>query len=98
MSSTSEHWSRTSKDVLFEYFSILGEADLKYGRDKTDLLSYEKEELLRLSKSPLCRDAPKGWEAIVNEIPSIAKKAGAPTKHFLRELELIKKQEAARRM
>ena len=98
VSSTSEHLSSTSKDVLFEYFSILGEADPKGGRDKTDLLSYEKEELLRFSKSPLCRDAPKGWEAIVNKIPNIAKKAGAPTKHFLRELELIKKQEAARRM
>jgi hypothetical protein len=96
--STSEHLTRTSKDVLLEFFSVLEEDSESKTVSKTDLLSYEKEELLRLSKSPLCRYVPKDWEDILNRNPNILKKEGAPTKHFLRELEMIKKQEAARRM
>lgn len=97
ISSSSEQLTRISKDVLVEYFAIFEEANPTVG-SKTGMLTYEKDELLRLSKSPLCRDAPKDWEEIVNRNPNIAKKAGAPTKHFLRELEMIRKQEAARRM
>lgn len=97
ISSSSEQLTRISKDVLVEYFAIFEEANPTVV-SKTGMLSYEKDELLRLSKSPLCRDAPKDWEEIVNRNPNIAKKAGAPTKHFLRELEMIRKQEAARRM
>lgn len=92
ISSTSDQIVNTSKEVLIEFFSIL-ETD----RTKPEIC-YEKEELLRLSKSPLCKDAPKNWDKIVADIPFIVKKEGAPSKHFLREMEVIKKQEAARKM
>jgi len=98
ISSTSDQIVNTSKEVLQEFFSILEDSNEPGIILSKPDISYEKEELLRLSKSPLCKDAPRDWEKIVSEIPYIAKKEGAPSKHFLREMEVIKKQEAARKM
>jgi len=91
VSSSSDKIVTTSKDVLIEFFSIT------HSLDKPEIC-YEKEELLRLSKSPLCKDMPKNWDKIMAEIPYIVKKEGASGKHFLHQMEVIKKQEAARKM
>ena len=56
-------------------------------------LCYEKDELMRLSKSPLCKQAPINWHKIVGDMPFIAKKPEASSKHFLREMEGIRRQE-----
>jgi len=88
----------TSKDVLREFFSIVDKNNESGPKLAKPEICYEKEELLRLSKSPLCKDMPKDWEKIVTEIPYIVKKEGAPSKHFLHQMEVIKKQEAARKM
>lgn len=98
ISSSSDQIVHTSKDVLLEFFSIVEENEGSSLCMLKPEISYEKDELLRLSKSPLCRDAPRDWEKIVNEFPHISKKEGAPSKHFLREMEMLKKQEAARKM
>ena len=57
-------------------------------------ICYEKDELMRLSKSPLCKQAPTDWDKIIGELPIIAKKPEASGKHFLREMEGIRRQEA----
>lgn len=99
ISSTCPDLVGMSKEVLTEFFSITedDEEENPIILVKPEI-SYEKNELLRLSKSPLCRDAPGNWGQIMNDVPFIVKKEVAPTKHFLREMEKIKIQEAARKM
>ena len=107
ISSTCEDLVATSKDVLTEFFSIKAAEDDEEKEEEEEEstlvlvkpeISYEKNELIRMSKSPLCRDAPGNWDEIMNEVPFIVKKQGAPSKHFLRSMEKIKLQEAARKM
>jgi len=100
ISSTSEKITALSKNVLIEFFTLMntGEDEEATETGEKPGICYEKEELLRLSKSPLCKDTPVNWEKIIHEIPFIVKKEGASSKHFLREVEMIKKQEAARKM
>jgi len=100
VSSSSDKIVNTCKDVLIEFFSIVDNDDSSspvHTLTKPDIC-YEKDELLRLSNSPLCKDVPKNWDKIITEIPYIVKKEGAPSKHFLHQMEVIKKQEAARKM
>jgi len=102
ITTTSEKIASTSKEVLTEFFAIMKTKSEAEGVEPLCLIKpeiiYDKEELLRLSKSPLCKDTPYNWEKISTDIPFIVKKAGASGKHFLREVESIKKQEAARKM
>jgi len=61
-------------------------------------LSYEKETLLELSKSPLCRVTPERWTELVADLPGVvrrADRAGPTSKLILREMEEIRRQEAA---
>jgi len=100
ISSSSKQIVNTSKEVLIEFYSIIDEDD-DVNRLSKPKICYEKDELLRLSRSPLCKEFPVGWDSIIDENPFIARrveKEGAPAKHFLRELEGIKKQEALRKM
>jgi len=64
-------------------------------------LSYEKEELLALAKSPLCRAAPERWGELVADLPGVvrrADRAGPTSKLILREMEELRRQEAAPRV
>jgi len=99
ITSTCEKITSLSKNVLLEFYTLMNtkEEEAAETGDKPGIC-YEKEELLRLSKSPLCKDTPFNWEKICHDIPFIVKKEGASGKHFLREVEMIKKQEAARKM
>ena len=38
-------------------------------------LSYEKETLLQLSKSPLCRATPERWSELVADLPGVVRRA-----------------------
>ena len=80
-------------------------------------LSYEKETLLELSKSPLCRVTPERWTELVADLPGVVRRAdrwppclfvdppllaqlsllraGPTSKLILREMEEIRRQEAA---
>jgi len=61
-------------------------------------LCYEKETLLQLSKSPLCRATPERWSELVADLPGVvrrADRAGPTSKLILREMEEIRRQEAA---
>jgi hypothetical protein len=96
ISSNNKDLVKTSKDVLQEYFSVINE---EKPRDSfTQLpkpgICYEKDELMRLSKSPLCKKTPFNWDKIIGDLPFIAKKPEASSKHFLREMEGIRRQEA----
>jgi len=96
ISSNNKDLVKTSKDVLQEYFFVINEeqpTDSLVNLPKPGLC-YEKEELMRLSKSPLCKQAPVNWDKIVGDLPFIAKKPEATSKHFLREMEGIRRQEA----
>jgi len=96
ISSNSKDLVKTSKDVLQEYFSVINEekpCDSFIQLPKPGIC-YEKDELMRLSKSPLCKQAPINWDKIIGELPFIAKKPEASSKHFLREMEGIRRQEA----
>ena len=102
VSSSSKQFVVTSKEVLQEFFSIVQEED-QASKIVKPKICYEKDELLRLSRSPLCKAAPLGWESIVTENPFIVRKeekeeVPPPAKHFLRGVEGIIKQEAARKM
>ena len=89
-------------------------------------LCYEKETLLQLSKSPLCRATPERWSELVADLPGVVRRAdrwlliplhklflmflrsiftvldtyssfraGPTSKLILREMEEIRRQEAA---
>ena len=62
-------------------------------------VAYDRESLLQLGKSPLCRQLPAAWLQIAATYPGIVKREGreGPTsKHFLREMASLRKQEAAK--
>jgi hypothetical protein len=62
-------------------------------------VAYDRESLLQLGKSPLCRQLPAAWQQIAATYPGIVKREGreGPTsKHFLREMASLRKQEAAK--
>jgi len=96
ISSNSKELVKTSKDVLQEYFSVAIEdgKDCSMVQQFAKPRCYEKDELMKLSKSPLCKQAPVNWDKILEGLPMIAKKPTASSKHFLREMEGIRKQEA----
>jgi len=61
-------------------------------------LSYEKAELMQLAKSPLCKATPDRWSELVADLPGVvrrADRAGPTSKLILREMEEIRRQEAA---
>lgn len=61
-------------------------------------LSYEKAELMQMAKSPLCRVTPERWSELVADLPGVvrrADRAGPTSKLILREMEEIRRQEAA---
>ena len=65
---------------------------------KPDII-YNKQELIEMSKSPLCRKTPKTWEGILKELPEVARRperVGPTSKLILREMEGLRKQEEAK--
>jgi len=62
-------------------------------------ISYEKHELMAMSKSPLCKVTPTTWNAVTKDLPGVvrrADRAGPTSKIILREMEGLRKQEEAK--
>lgn len=61
-------------------------------------LSYSQATLLELARSPLCKETPDRWSELVADLPGVvrrADRAGPTSKLILREMEEIRRQEAA---
>jgi len=99
---------KTAKIVLHEFFNICPPTEAETEAEepaeapvvfvKPDI-TYNKEQLVELSKSPLCRSTPLSWENIVKELPGVARRperAGPTSKLILREMEGLRKQEEAK--
>lgn len=100
---------KTARIVLNEFFNICpptveAEADEPNSSESTVLfvkpdIIYNKQELIEMSKSPLCRKTPKTWEGILKELPEVARRperVGPTSKLILREMEGLRKQEEAK--
>jgi len=64
-------------------------------------ISYEKQELMALSKSPLCKVTPSTWSEVTKDLPGVvrrADRAGPTSKIILREMEGLRKQEEAKNL
>ena len=62
-------------------------------------ISYKKDELLAMAKSPYCQQLPDQWPNIVKELPGVVRRqerAGPTSKLILREMEGLRKQEEAK--
>ena len=62
-------------------------------------ISYKKDELLAMAKSPFCQQLPEQWPNIVKELPGVVRRqerAGPTSKLILREMEGLRKQEEAK--
>lgn len=62
-------------------------------------ITYNKEQLLEIARSSMCRRTPECWDVIAKELPGVVRRAGraGPTsKLILREMEGLRKQEQAK--
>ena len=101
----------TAKIVLNEFFNICPpaqeleeEPDTRDGSSPTMELvkpdiTYDKEQLLEIAKSSMCKNTPESWDVIVKELPGVVRRpgrAGPTSKLILREMEGLRKQEQAK--
>jgi len=56
-------------------------------------ISYGKEELMAIAKSPLCQVTPQAWPAIAKRLPRLVKREGPTANILIKEVRAIKKQE-----
>jgi len=98
---------KTAKIVLHEFFNICPPSKAETESEELEApvvfvkpdITYNKQELLAMSKSPLCRKTPVSWDNIVKELPGVARRperAGPTSKLILREMEGLRKQEEAK--
>lgn len=62
-------------------------------------ISYAKQELMEMSKSPLCKMTPSTWSEVTKDLPGVvrrADRAGPTSKIIQREMEGLRKQEEAK--
>ena len=62
-------------------------------------ITYDKEQLLEIAKSSLCKKTPESWDVIAKELPGVVRRqgrAGPTSKLILREMEGLRKQEQAK--
>jgi len=55
-------------------------------------ISYEKEELMELAKSPLCQVTPQAWPMIAKKMPRLVRREGPTANIIIKEVRAIKKQ------
>ena len=55
-------------------------------------ISYDKEELMELAKSPLCQVTPQAWPMIAKKMPRIVRREGPTANIIIKEVRAIKKQ------
>ena len=56
-------------------------------------ISYDREELMNIAKSPLSQAAPETWPAIAKKLPRLVKREGPTANIIIKEVRAIKKQE-----
>ena len=80
LSGTSEELIKTAKTVLTEFFNITNDnyEPVPDGNESDDeagiqlvppQISYGKEELMAMARSPICRQTPQQWPDIAKELP-----------------------------
>merc|ERR1719474_913030 len=107
LSGTSIELIKTAKTVLTEFFNITKNDDHEPVPDEDDSddengiqlvppkISYGKEELMAMARSPFCRQTPQQWPDIAKELPGLVRRQGPTSKLILREMEELRKQEEA---
>ena len=64
-------------------------------------ISYNKQELMAMARSPFCRETPTSWTEIAKEMPGVVRRqerSGPTSKLILREMEGLRRQEEAKHM
>ena len=64
-------------------------------------ITYNKEQLLEIAKSSMCKNTPESWDIIAKELPGVVRRpgrAGPTSKLILREMEGLRKQEQAKKV
>jgi len=56
-------------------------------------ISYNKEQLMNIAKSPLCQVTPEAWPSIAKKLPRLVRREGPTAKIIMKEVRAIKKQE-----
>ena len=56
-------------------------------------ISYGKEQLMAIAKSPLCQVTPQAWPMIAKKLPRLVRREGPTAKIIIKEVRAIKKQE-----
>merc|ERR1740128_6383 len=56
-------------------------------------ISYGKEELMAIARSPLCQVTPDAWPGIAKRLPRLVKREGPTANLLIKEVRAIKKQE-----
>ena len=104
---------KTAKIVLNEFFNLCPPAqelepqtgDMSASSPVPSLelvkpdITYNKEQLLEIAKSSLCKRTPESWDIIVKELPGVVRRpgrAGPTSKLILREMEGLRRQEQAK--
>lgn len=62
-------------------------------------ISYNKQELMAMARSPFCRETPTSWTEIAKELPGVVRRQERPgptSKLILREMEGLRRQEEAK--
>lgn len=96
----------TAKVVLNEFFNICSPAEAEEGTPSevpvepvNPSITYKKEELLEMSRSPLCLRTPDTWDTIAKSLPGVVRRPERPgptSKLILREMEGLRRQEEAK--
>jgi len=55
-------------------------------------ISYGKEELMAIAKSPLCQVTPQAWPMIAKKMPRLVRREGPTANIIIKEVRAIKKQ------
>ena len=101
---------KTAKIVLNEFYNqtSLAEEDVPASSEERSSptlelvkpdITYDKEQLLEIAKSSMCRRTPESWDVIAKQLPGVVKRplrAGPTSKLILREMEGLRKQEQAK--
>ena len=56
-------------------------------------ISYEKDALMAIAKSPLCQVTPEAWPMIAKQLPRLVRREGPTANILIKEVRAIKKQE-----
>jgi len=56
-------------------------------------ISYDRDQLMNIAKSPLSQATPEAWPAIAKKLPRLVRREGPTANIIIKEVRAIKKQE-----